>query len=143
MTKLYHDAESWIVPGQQGKGATRADVPISPPELAAWLNDRRVPIEPGAGADVAPCNTAADELLEQDLDPQLARPPSGPRVAGHCDSCGRSAAGTLKLGLGNDLETIGAWLETAELWTMSRVVELVRDRVELLGKTIDERGTIQ
>lgn len=43
MTKLYHDNQRWQVPGQQGRGASREDVPSSPEQLAAWLNARNVP----------------------------------------------------------------------------------------------------
>lgn len=44
MAKLYHWLGEWQVPGQQHKGASRVVVPSSPDALAAWLNERRVPI---------------------------------------------------------------------------------------------------
>lgn len=48
MAKLYHEGDQWVVPGTQGRAAVRADVPNSPDALAAWLNDRGVPVAPGA-----------------------------------------------------------------------------------------------
>jgi hypothetical protein len=63
MPKLYHHAEGWQVPGRQDKKAIRVDVPSTPPELAAWLNARRVPLEGDAFDGLVPCNTAADELI--------------------------------------------------------------------------------
>jgi hypothetical protein len=63
MPKLYHHADAWQVPGRQDRKAKRVDVPSSPPELAAWLNSRRVPLEGDAFDGLVPGNTAADELL--------------------------------------------------------------------------------
>ncbi|MGE0178954.1 MAG: hypothetical protein AB7O91_03935 [Sphingomonas sp.] len=59
MTKLYHDAGAWVVPGEQGRGAERVDVPGSPAELAAWLNDRDV--QPVAAAPAEAPEAADDE----------------------------------------------------------------------------------
>lgn len=42
--KLYHWLGRWQLPGQQDKGASRIDIPNTPAEMAAWLNERRVPI---------------------------------------------------------------------------------------------------
>lgn len=60
MTKLYHgpEGQGWQIPGQQDRKAARVDVPSSPAELAAWLNERAVP------ATSAPCNTATIDELE-------------------------------------------------------------------------------
>jgi hypothetical protein len=137
MTKLYNNGqrEGWQVPGQQDKGAERIDVPSAPADLAAWLNHRRV----------GPTGLAArfDEIAgddEQEPDPQLSSATSGPRVPGFCDSCGRSAAGTLKLAQGNDLETIGQWMETAELWAIKALVDRARDVVRGRGEALDGKG---
>lgn len=64
MPKLYHHAGSWQLPGKQDRKAERVDVPDRAPELCAWLNARRVPLE-------------ADELGEE-LDTQLASEPEPP-----------------------------------------------------------------
>lgn len=44
MTKLYHgpEGQGWQIPGAQDRKAARVDVPSSPAELAAWLNERHV-----------------------------------------------------------------------------------------------------
>jgi hypothetical protein len=60
MTKLYHgpEGQGWQIPGQQDRKAARLDVPSSPADLAAWLNERAVPADPAA------CNTATIDELE-------------------------------------------------------------------------------
>lgn len=50
MPKLYHQEGEWIVPGQQAKHATRADIPSTPAELAHWLNERKVAPQPIAAS---------------------------------------------------------------------------------------------
>ena len=38
MPKLYLEAGSYVVPGKQGRGAERVNVPSNPEQLATWLN---------------------------------------------------------------------------------------------------------
>jgi hypothetical protein len=61
--KLYHHAGSWQLPGKQDRKAARVDVPGAPPELCAWLNARRVPVQGDAFDGLVPLNDAAHELL--------------------------------------------------------------------------------
>lgn len=60
MTKLYYDAGTWTVPGQQGRGATRCDVPNNPAELANWLNSRA--LKPHTPVSAAQSTSAEAEL---------------------------------------------------------------------------------
>jgi hypothetical protein len=144
MPKLYHHAGSWQLPGQQDKKAERVDVPGQPAELAAWLNSRRVPREGDAFDGLVPCNTAAhellDELRQEEPETQLSGRFDGPRVAGFCDACGRSAAGSLKLAQGNDISTIEQWMETADLWAIQQLVERARDVVRGRSEALDGKG---
>jgi hypothetical protein len=51
--KLYFEHTGgghWELPGQQPKGASRVDIPSTPVAMVAWLNERRVPIAPGASS---------------------------------------------------------------------------------------------
>lgn len=63
MPKLYHHAGSWQLPGKQDRKAAKAEVPDRAPELCAWLNARRVPLEGDAFDGIIPVNEAAHELL--------------------------------------------------------------------------------
>jgi hypothetical protein len=143
MPKLYHNGqlEGWQIPGQQDPKASRVHVPSSPADLAAWLNHRRVG-PTGAAAeqerrleefDDAP---SVDELLEAADRAERQRP----KVAGVCDSCGRSAAGALKLAQGNELDAIEQWMETAELWAIQQLVERARSVVRARGEALDGKG---
>src|SRR4051812_40858434 len=120
--KLYHE-QVWVIPGKQGRGAERVDVPSSPADLAAWLNERQVSPEPcntqlaseqlEALEELQPLNEPAEDLLE------ITKAKLRAKIAGHCPECGRSAAGTLKLQLGNDIGELEAWLEdrnVGDLW---------------------------
>lgn len=143
MSKLYFlaagEARGWQVPGQQGKGAQRVDVPNSPEALAAWLNERHVPAV--AIAELGAPGTADAAELEpeerEELETQLSGAPGGPRIPGFCDACGRSAAGTLKLQQGNELDAIEQWAETAEVWALKRLAdrigEIARQRSVAIG----------
>ena len=121
MPKLYNHEGSWQIPGQQDRKARRVDVPSSPAELAAWLNDRNVTADETAAlafASEALAVTGRGPLTDDELGAErlysstkgggkalaLARetiadladrPPAGPRVPGVCDSCGRLAAATV------------------------------------------------
>lgn len=149
MPKLYHENGGWTVPGTQGRWAQRVDVPNTPFDLAVWLNARAVP--PDKIGDV-PVQRLASEItnwVEQGCEepPQdlIERVTKQPRVAGFCDACGRSAAGTLKLSCGHDLDELGAWLDDVQLdqlWMLQRAAELIRDRVRALGGTL-EGGSVQ
>ena len=61
-------------------------------------------------------------------------------IPGHCPACGRSAAGSLKLALGNDLDAFSDWLESRtfdDVWALQRAAELIRDRSRALGAAAD------
>jgi hypothetical protein len=49
-------------------------------------------------------------------------------------------AGALKLAQGNELDAIGQWMETAELWAIERVVERAREIVRDRGLALDGKG---
>jgi hypothetical protein len=148
MPKLYHENGGWTVPGTQGRWAQRVDVPNTPFDLAMWLNARAVP--PDKIGDV-PVQRATDvtgpvgEGVIEELRESGYLAPQRPKVPGRCDACGRSAAGTLKLSCGHDLDELGAWLEDVQLdqlWMLQRAAELIRDRVRALGGTL-EGGSVQ
>jgi hypothetical protein len=141
-------AEPWQVPGKQDRKADRVDVPSSPLELAAWLNARRVGREPALELEEAAFQRSIDTAAEQRThdDPlglELEARSSGPRVPGHCDACGRSGAGALKLQQGNELEAIGYWMETAELWAIEQLVERARGVVRERGQVLEGRESVQ
>jgi hypothetical protein len=73
MTKLYHNGEpeGWQIPGNQDKRAERVDVPSSPAELAAWLNERGVKPAPAAAyafADMALAATGRGPLSDAEVE---------------------------------------------------------------------------
>lgn len=74
MPKLYHESGQWIVPGHQGKQATRHDIPANPAELANWLNLRGVASAP---EDVDHDN---DAPAEETTIPAAAPPPPPPTL---------------------------------------------------------------
>lgn len=77
MPKLYHEAGQWLVPGHQSKRATRVDIPSSPPELADWLNMRKVGSNPPAfDAALAPV-----ELITESPPCQAMAPRPAPKTA--------------------------------------------------------------
>jgi hypothetical protein len=143
--KLYHNGqlEGWQVPGKQDKRAERIDVPSSPAELAAWLNHRRVgptgiaarleELEGTPGRREEMLGELLDGTAESD-EPQLASAPSGPRVPGFCDACGRSAAGALKLSQGRDVDTVVAWVMEAESWQLTRIAEAINEHAAELQR---------
>jgi hypothetical protein len=145
--KLYHE-QIWVVPGKQGRGAERVDVPTTPAELADWLNDRRVTPAHGDEQLAREQATPFDDMSEEEiagLGVELLTAPERPKVPGRCDRCGRSPAGTLKLSCGHDLDELGQWLEDVQLdqlWMLQRAAELIRDRVRALGGTL-EGGSVQ
>jgi hypothetical protein len=147
MTKLYHSSEldGWQIPGQQDRKAERVDVPSSPADLADWLNARfvspRVSAELEEAAFQNSIDTAAEQRTHDDpLGLELEARSSGPRVPGHCDACGRSTAGALKLQQGNELEVIGYWIDTAELWAIEQLVERARGAVHARGEALNGKG---
>jgi hypothetical protein len=148
MTKLYHGAEGWQIPGQQDKKAERVDIPTAPAELAAWLNERHVwAIAREIDSDQVGMTGDYPDLTIEELeqlgegDPQLAseRKPMAP---GFCPECGLSRAGALKLGLGNDVAAIEEWVATAEPWALQRVADAIAGHVRALNEQLDER-TVQ
>lgn len=151
MTKLYHEDEGWTVPGTQSRWALRVDVPNAPFDLAVWLNERHVSPEI-VSIPLSALSAEDRERLERGepiteagrrlYGTQLADEPKPPRVPGHCDACGRSAAGALKLAIGNDVDAIEAWAEGIQvdnLWALGRAAEIVRDRARELGAEWAER----
>lgn len=151
MTKLYHEAESWIVPGKQGRKAERHDVPNSPDELAAWLNSRRVPTSPD--------RFYGDVADSRNLEP-VSPPPEGPasephpglsehaearRMAmGRCPRCNSTPRGAHLLLKGEEKDAIVEFIEQAdELWMIEAIALAVRDRVKALGLAIEEKGGVQ
>lgn len=74
MSKLYHHAGSWQLPGKQDKHAERIDVPNQPEQLAAWLNERQVP--PIAGEEPEQqLSGAPDEGRFWEVGPPTKDPP--------------------------------------------------------------------
>jgi hypothetical protein len=151
--KLYYDPHAepgarWLVPGKQPKKAGRVDVPANPDLLADWLNGRQVLRDAWSGAGVTITAQLANDPRWVDRDSgelytgEHGTTPLKPKVAGFCDACGRSAAGTLKLAQGEDIETVLAWVTTAELWQLQRVAEGIREHVAELGEQI-EGSTVQ
>lgn len=143
--KLYYDkaapeGEQWEIPGQQARKAERLDVPTTPVSLAAWLNERCVPADPG-GALVISGEPLSIDGLEERLQ-QLASEPRKPMAPGFCPECGLSRAGTVKLAQGEDIETVIAWVETAEVWQLQRVADAIKDHVHALNEQLNER-TVQ
>lgn len=121
--KLYHEAETgWIVPGQQGRKATRVDVPTSPPEaLADWLNARRVGVEPGA-AEAEPASTVLDPSPEAPQEPARAAP------SDNCPACHRNDRAALKIAQSGDIDALAGWLMTAQPWQVERLFEALGAR---------------
>lgn len=105
------------------------DIPDTKRERVTWLNElfeNRAAAE--AFADVALEATwrgplSADEIEELKNQPIERKP----KVPGFCDACGRSAAGALKLSQGAELETVIAWMITAEDWQLRRVAETLNE----------------
>lgn len=163
MTKLYsNDAGAWQVPGKQDKKAERVDVPSSPEELAAWLNERRVTRKPLEGAELvgailshnpeAPPIPAADGavITEEELERVNAQRPTflgkltAAEIERHrmainqCPKCGNSA------GYLHSLEEtkVCDWLETADLDRIQRVVEHARMIVRDRGAVLEGEGRV-
>lgn len=154
--KLYYNpqaasGERWELPGQQAKKADRVDVPDRAPDLAAWLNGRQVLRDAWsvAGLTIEPQLASGPELWPGEAAEHAAADASGPsaaaKVPGHCDACGRSAAGTFKLAIGADVDALEAWADTIQhdnLWALGRAAEIIRDRARELGAQWAER-TVQ
>jgi hypothetical protein len=78
-----------------------------------------------------------------ELEPEIHHKPQGPKVYGHCDACGRSATGALRLARGNELDSIAEWLEglqLTDLWVMQRLGDLIGERARALGAEYTERS---
>jgi hypothetical protein len=137
--KLYYDCGAWTVPGKQSRQADRVAVPGTPGDLAAWLNERAVPLLPFS--TMAEAFSHGDEQLQlasepTDLEPQLASEPPRPKVAGHCDACGLSTASALTLQKGNEIDTIIEWAAEAPDWAVARLAErIVELSAEIEGST--------
>lgn len=136
-----HTAALFVTVEARGKqlardcnGSSRAvDVPTTKAELVGFLND--------LAADQFGRRPGLEiELPEEEPETQLSGRFDGPRVAGFCDACGRSAAGSLKLAQGNDISTIEQWMETAELWAIQQLVERARDVVRGRSEALDGKG---
>jgi hypothetical protein len=72
--KLYMQPDgTWQIPGQQDRKAERIDIPNTPIELCAWLNERGVRAEPGR-----PIGFQSPNLLniDQPLTPAQPKPES-------------------------------------------------------------------
>jgi len=116
MTKLYHGPEGWQVPGQQGAGAERVDVPNSPAELAAWLNDRGTPSSIDAGGDAAVAPSHAQPRVAQltdqrnpELDEAIARSSQLARTRELAEA-ERKAANAAKAIDRGSAEHVAAWI---------------------------------
>lgn len=143
MTKLYHGPEGfgWQIPGKQEKKATKVEVPNAPAELADWLNDRWV--QPDRSDPSLAELLQLEDIRDREHEPQLAGEPKRPKVPGHCDACGRSSAGTLKLAIGNGVDQLEAWAETVDvtnLWALGRASEIILNRARELGAEWAERS---
>jgi hypothetical protein len=167
MPKLYHSAGSWQLPGKQDKKAERVDVPDRAPELAAWLNARRVPLQGDAFDGLVPLNPAADELLGELRSTQLASEPQEgrfwelgpptkdpPRVApaflGDLNSSAefvpiaRSAAIADSYGACPKCQRtwtgqVLAGIASASLDDLQLIAQAIKDHVQELGQQIEER----
>jgi hypothetical protein len=153
MPKLYHQAMGWTVPGKQDRNATRVDIPSNPELLAAWLNEREVPPHRTTGVVQVEDFTGYQQLADErryheqlggsaETFEEIAKIETAKRakVEGHCDACGRSADGALKLARGNELDAIDGWLETfghSDLWALQALVDRVR------AKAAELKGSIQ
>lgn len=108
MTKLYHGNGAWQVPGQQEKGAERVDVPSSPAELAAWLNDRGV--NPNMRRMPLAMPPAID--LREDAPPEAPAPIAGNGLApGKCPNCHRTQDEAKRLAAEADASAVQIVLE--------------------------------
>lgn len=124
MTKLYHGAGGWQVPGQQDKDAQRVDVPNPPELLAAWLNERGVQAD-GTIPDheVVPTGSTFDTPPASDPCPKCKMTPRHAKtIAQHRL---RSA----------DTEAKERWiLEEADPWTLGRLAGAVAMRFRDLAE---------
>lgn len=160
--KLYHNGSAWQLPGQQDKAAKRADVPNSPADLAAWLNDRRVPVTPPLGAaecwdgkqleqsdyNVPAVSTEGAVITGAELERvNEQRPPFLPRLSAEeierhrmasnqCPKCGNGGAYLRSLEESNVCD----WFETAELDRIQRVIEHARAVVRGRGAVLEGEG---
>lgn len=170
MTKLYHAAEGWQVPGRQAKRATRVDVPNAPDDLAAWLNDRAVPAEASPvqlqlsdedreligegkwlteaarrhyGTDGPPLGLASEPAAEPH--PGMTEHAEARRMAiGRCPRCNGTPRGAHLLLKGQEKDAIVEFIEQAdELWMIEAIAHAVRDKVRALGLASEEQGGVQ
>lgn len=152
MTKLYHEAGSWIVPGKQGKAAERGDVPNSPDGLAAWLNSRRVPLAGDVFDGLVPLNDAAHDLLAEAREGAGDPPPASSaehieqrRMAmDRCPRCNSTPRGADLLLKGEEKDAVVDWIDQAdELWQLEAVALAVKDRLAVLKVGLPEEGPLQ
>lgn len=127
---------------EAGKPWHETEVPTDKPGLLAWLNERNVPARLEELGELTKPPLARDPMdeLEQLEDPAPCNTPRGPRVPGHCDACGRSAAGTLKLAQGEELDAIAQWMDTADLWALEQLADRAREVARGRGVTLEGRA---
>lgn len=131
MTKLYSNGALWQVPGRQDKTAERIDIPNSPDQLAAWLNDRRVSPAGSELAGVVPMNSAADELLEEIRGPSAdgIEPIGNPNRCANCKAVLiATPEGADKAAISRTLTQIGDWMDTAPDWALMNLVEIINEK---------------
>lgn len=127
MPKLYHHEGRWLVPGQQDRKAARVDVPASPPDLAAWLNERDV--RPDTGK---PEGWLSFEQIDQhysNAEPQLAE---ACNTSSRCSKCNAlllaTEAAAQSQAHGNMLAAISEWLDGAPLWAVDSLEVQLAER---------------
>lgn len=166
MTKLYHEAGAWVVPGKQGRKAERLDVPNSPEDLASWLNARAVPISQLASEGEEP-------IAELELERPWVRGPEAPnppryatteeaaadagvvfvpidkaaeidRLLGRCPRCSGGPEAAAMWRQLAELEGIEAWIAKCDSVSAIEAIALaVKDRIGEFKVDLEEEGTVQ
>jgi hypothetical protein len=156
MPKLYHNGqlEGWQIPGAQDKRAKRIDIPSSPPELAAWLNHRRVgPTGAAAEQERAEAQLASEpeEGRFWELGPPTKDPPRvAPAFLGDLNSSAefvpiaRSAAIADSYGACPKCQRtwtgqVLAGIASASLDDLQLIAQAIKDHVHERGQQIEER----
>lgn len=152
MTKLYHGPAGWQHPGTQLKTARKVEVPNSSAPLAAWLNERLVPIAPPEGAiedllfgGQAVVRTNGDGTADRIEPSEFYAPAPDDEAAAvdrrtRCPECKAlliaTAAGADRAAIGRTVERIANWLDTAPDWAVTRLAEELQER----SAAIRDRG---